>query len=82
MSVADKLTQWAAVNGIGELQAATIEARARLKDTSIGTQVKAGRFRVVSTLYGKKTTTVTPLSDWLVIADAVSFLKRLNPSPN
>jgi hypothetical protein len=77
MSVAEKMTQWAAANGIGELQSATIEARARLKDTSIGTQVKAGRFRVVSTVYGKKTTKVTPLSDWLALSDAVSFLKML-----
>jgi hypothetical protein len=81
MSVAEKMEQWAAANGVGELQAATLDAHSRLNNVSIGTQVKAGRCRVVSTVYGKKTTSVTPLSDWLVIADAVSFLKSLNPSP-
>lgn len=80
MSVAEKMTQWAAANGIGELQAATLDARSRLNDVSIGTQVKAGMFRVVRTIYRKKTTTVTPLSEWLVLSDAVSFLKMLKLS--
>lgn len=77
MSVAEKMAQWAAANGVGELQAATLDARSRLNDVSIGTQVKAGKFRVVRTIYGKKTTTVTRLSGWLVISEAVSFLKML-----
>jgi hypothetical protein len=81
MSVAEKITQWAVANGIGELQAATLDARSRLNDASIGTQVKAGRFRVVSTIYSKKTTTVTPLSDWLVLSNTVAFLKMLKLPP-
>ncbi len=76
MTVAQKMAQWADANGVGELQAATIDTRSRLKDSSIGTQVKAGKFRVVRTIYGKKTT-VTPLSGWLTLSDAVSFLSAL-----
>lgn len=79
MPLAEKMKQWAAANGLGELQAATLDARSRLRDSSIGTQVKAGRFRVVRTTYEKKTT-VTPLSEWLVASDAVLFLKMLMPS--
>lgn len=82
MSVAEKMTQWAAANGIGELQAATLDARSRLNDVSIGTQVKAGEFRVVRTTYRKSSTMVTPLSDWLVLSDAVAFLKRLKVLPD
>lgn len=77
MTIAQKMTQWAAANGVGELQAATIEARLRLNDSSIGSQVEAGKFRVVRTIYGKKTATVTPLSGWLILSDAVSFLRAL-----
>jgi hypothetical protein len=76
MTVAQKLTQWAGANGVGELQAATIDARSRLNDSSIGTQVETGKFRVVRTIYGKKTT-VTPLSGWLIVSDATSFLRAL-----
>jgi hypothetical protein len=79
MSVTEKMTQWAAANGIGELHAATLDARFRLNDVSIGTQVKAGKFRVVRTIYGKRTTTVSPLSNWLVLSEAVAFLKMLKP---
>ena len=54
MTVAQKMTQWAGANGVGELQAATIDARSRLNDSSIGTQVETGKFRVVRTIYGKR----------------------------
>lgn len=80
MPLAEKMKQWAAANGLGELQAATLDARSRLRDASIGTQVRAGRFRVVRTTYGEKRTMVTPLSDWLIASDAVLFLKMLEPS--
>lgn len=76
MTVAQKMTQWACANGVGELQAATIDARSRLKDSTIGTQVEAGRFRVVRTINGKSTT-VTPLSGWLILSEAISFLSAL-----
>lgn len=76
MSFAEKMTRWAVVNGVGELQSATIEARLRLNDPSIGTQVEAGKFRVVRTSYGK-TTTVIPLSGWLSPSEALTFLKAL-----
>jgi hypothetical protein len=77
MSVKAKMMKWATANGVGELQAATLDARSRLNDVSIGTQVKAGNIRVVRTLYGKRNTTVTLLSGWLNVSDAVSFLKML-----
>ena len=77
MSVAEKMAQWAVAHGIGELQAVTLDTRSRLNDLSIGTQVNKGRFRVVRTVYDKTTTTVTPLSDWLVPSDAIVFLKML-----
>jgi hypothetical protein len=81
MSVAEKMARWAAANGIGELQAVTLATRSRLNDLSIGTQVNKGRFRVVRTVYDKTTTTVTPLSDWLVPSDAIVFLKMLKADP-
>jgi hypothetical protein len=70
------MTRWAVVNGVGELQSATIEARLRLKDPSIGIQVEAGKFRVVRTYCGK-TTTVIPISGWLSPSEALAFLKAL-----
>jgi hypothetical protein len=81
MSVAEKMAQWAVAQGIGELQAVTLDTRSRLNDLSIGTQVNKGRFRVVRTVYDKTTTTVTPLSDWLVPSDAIVFLKMLKADP-
>jgi hypothetical protein len=63
------------------LQAVTLDTRSRLNDLSIGTQVNKGRFRVVRTVYDKTTTTVTPLSDWLVPSDAIVFLKMLKADP-
>jgi hypothetical protein len=77
MSVAEKIASWAVAHGIGELQAVTLDTRSRLNDRSIGTQVNKGRFRVVHTVYDKTTTTVTPLSDWLLLSDAIVFLKLL-----
>jgi D-tyrosyl-tRNA(Tyr) deacylase len=77
MSVAEKMASWAVAHGIGELHAVTLDTRSRLNDLSIGTQVNKGRFRVVRTVYDKTTTTVTPLSDWLVPSDAIVFLKML-----
>jgi hypothetical protein len=77
MSVAEKMTRWAAANGIGELQAVTLDTRSRLNDLSIGTQVHKGRFRIVRTVYGNTTTTVTPLSGWLLLSEAIVFLKML-----
>jgi hypothetical protein len=43
--------------------------------------VNKGRFRVVRTVYDKTTTTVTPLSDWLLLSDAIVFLKMLKADP-
>jgi len=77
MSVAEKMARWAAANGIGELQAVTLATRSRLNDLSIGTQVNKGRFRVVRTEYDNTTATVTPLSGWLLLSDAIVFLKML-----
>ena len=81
MSVAEKMAQWAVAHGIGELQAVTLDTRSRLNDRNIGTQVNKGRFRVVHTVYDKTTTTVTPLSDWLLLSDAIVFLKMLKADP-
>ena len=81
MSLAEKMAQWAVAQGIGELQAATLDTRSRLNDSSIGTQVNKGRFRVVRTVYDKTTTMVTPLSDWLLLSDAIVFLKMFKANP-
>lgn len=81
MSVAEKMRQWAAAKGIGELQAVTLDTRSRLNDLNIGTQVYKGRFRVVRTVFDKTTTTVVPLSEWLLLSDAILFLKMLKADP-
>lgn len=38
--------------------------RARTGDKTLGHQVEQGRFRLVRTVYGPRSATVTPLSDW------------------
>lgn len=60
------------------IQRATLEARARLGDKSIGTTIKQGRLQVVRVTYNAKgRSTVVPVSDWLAMPDAVKFLDAL-----
>ena len=77
MTLEQKMRTWARLNGLGELQSATLAARDRLNDQSLGTQVNQGLFRVVSSVSTSRATTVTPLSEWITLTDAVSFLEDL-----
>lgn len=60
------------------IQAATLAARERTGDKTIGTRVKQGRFQIVRVKYanGGKST-VTPLSDWLAGRQLVEALNAL-----
>jgi hypothetical protein len=63
-----------------EFQRATLAARARLNDRSIGTQVnERGLVRVVSTTYpaGRSRSDVKPLSDWLPQPEAMKFIQSM-----
>ena len=63
-----------------EIQRATLAARARLGDSRIGTRVRAGQMQMVSVEYprGKRgASVVTPLSEWMPLADVVRALDAL-----
>lgn len=63
-----------------DIRNATLAARTRKNDQSIGTQIEAGKVQVVQVTYpaGKRgKSTVTALSGWLYADDAVKFLDAL-----
>jgi hypothetical protein len=61
-----------------DLVTATLEARKRTGDRSIGTQVKQGMFRVVRVTYGPKGRgTVEPLSEYSTMRDTIAKLASL-----
>jgi hypothetical protein len=66
------------VSGLFQLQAATLAARERTGDKTIGTRVDSGRVQVVSVTYSPRgRSTAVPLSDWLPAADAVRALEAM-----
>lgn len=60
------------------LQRATLDARKRLNDKSIGTHVQAGRLQIVRVTYNEKgRSTVTPVSGWLTMTEVIGALDAL-----
>lgn len=62
---------------IRQVRRATVDARARLGDQTIGTRADSGRLQVVRVTYpaGKRgRADVAPISDWLAPADVVAYL--------
>lgn len=67
-----------AFQALAQIQAATLAARTRTGDATIGTQVKAGKVQIVRVTYNAKgKSTVTPASDFLPIPEAVAALNAL-----
>ena len=66
------------MSNLMELRAATIAAIKRTADQHIATQVKAGKIQVVRAVPKKNGLfTVTPVSDYLPIQDAIKFLGEM-----
>lgn len=62
----------------GDIRNATLAARQRTGDSAIGTRVQKGLFQVVRVTYAKGgKSDVQALSDYLMLAAAVSFLQEL-----
>lgn len=62
---------------MGDLKAATLAARERTGDTTIGTCIKKAMVQVVRVTYPKgRTSVVEQLTDFLMPAEAVAFLNR------
>lgn len=60
------------------IQAATLAARKRTGDQTIGTRVKQCRFQIVSVTYAKGgKSTVTERSEWLAGANLIKALDAL-----
>lgn len=62
---------------IRQVQAATLAARTRLADDTIGTRAESGRLQVVRVTYpaGKRgAANVVPCSDWLAPSEVVAYL--------
>lgn len=60
------------------LRDATINARYRNNDASIGTEARNGFVRIVSVTYAADgTSIVTPLSGWMSPTEAVDYLGTL-----
>lgn len=63
---------------LNEIRTATLAARNRLKDETIGTQVKAGKLQVMRVTYDAKgKSTITPVTDFISFADAIATLKAM-----
>lgn len=66
------------MQAFAELQRATLDARSRLADQSIGTQVSNGKVQVVRVAYKQSgASSVTPVSAFLPMRDAVEFLQAM-----
>ena len=63
---------------LAALRIATLDARVRMQDNTIGTRVEAGKLQLVRVTYdGRGVSTVAPFSDWMPMADAVAALNAL-----
>lgn len=61
-----------------QMQTATLDARKRLGDKTIGTCIKQGRIQVVKVTYPKgEKSVVTPVSDWMPVSEVCGFLDGL-----
>lgn len=61
-----------------EIQAATLAARARLNDQTVGTHLSKGRGQVIRVTYDAKgRSTVTPASEWMAPAQLPAALEAL-----
>lgn len=66
------------INLMQSIRAATLSARTRTNDPAIGTRVQSGRVQVVRVTYASDgSSTVTPLSGWVAIDDAVSTINAI-----
>ena len=65
---------------LAELRRATTDARRRLGDKNIATNVRAGKFSVVRLTWVKRKCTETYLATGLSLDDAVAFLDAMQPS--
>lgn len=60
------------------LRNATLAARQRTGDETIGTTVSAGKVQIVRVTFNAKgRSTVAPATDWLTVAEAVQALEAL-----
>ncbi len=63
---------------LAPLQAAVLALRARSGNATFGTQVKTGKFRLVTfTPNGRKAMTATPITDYAPISDLVSAIEAM-----
>ena len=66
-------------NTMKDIQMATLNARQRTGDKSIGTRVKQGKFQIVRVEYAKNgKSTVTELSGWLAGYELIPALNALS----
>lgn len=66
------------IQALAAIQKATLAARKRTGDRSIGTRVKSGRLQVVRVTYdGKGKATVTPCSEWMAADQLVAVIDAL-----
>lgn len=57
---------------------ATLDARIRMQDESIGTRVECGELQIIRVTYdGRGISTVTPASDWVPVAEAVGLINAM-----
>lgn len=66
-----------------DLQHATLAARVRCNDHSIGTRATNGRFDIIRVTYNAKgRSTVTPLHFGLTLRQAIVVLNTMKPEPD
>lgn len=60
------------------LQSATLAARTRLGDQTIGTHVSRGLYQIIRVTYDKSgKSTVTPFSAWLPMSAVITALENM-----
>ena len=63
---------------LAALRIATLDARVRLQDNTIGTRAEAGELQLIRVTYDRRgVSTVVPFSNWMPMADAVAALNAL-----
>jgi hypothetical protein len=63
-----------------DLQKATLAARDRMANNTIGTRIRAGLVQVVMVHMERRRTVETPLSDFVLADRAVEILNGMHPA--
>ena len=67
---------------LAEIRNATLDARVRMRDNTIGTRAEAGKLQIIRVTYsGSGISTIVPASEWMPAADVIAALNAMGRTP-